>query len=35
MFMAFHSNGDRKRMLIAAFVSLWLIGLGVALALGN
>jgi hypothetical protein len=35
MFMAFHSSGERKRALIALFVSLWLIGMGVALVLGS
>ena len=35
MSMAFHSSGDRKRILITIFVALWLIGLGAALVWGS
>ena len=32
MFMAFHSNRQRKPLLIAVFLSLLLLGIGVGLA---
>ena len=34
MFMAFHSAGQRKPMLIAAALSLILLGIGVGLSFG-
>jgi hypothetical protein len=34
MFMAFHSTSRRKPVLIAIFLSLLLIGIGVGVALG-
>lgn len=34
MFMAFHSSPRRKPVLIAAFLSLLLVGIGIALRLG-
>jgi hypothetical protein len=33
MFMAFHSSAERKPILIAAAVSLLLLGIGIALSL--
>lgn len=35
MFMAFHSSPDRKPILIAAAISLLLLGVGLAFALGS
>ena len=34
MFMAFHSSDRRKPVLIAAFLSLLLLGIGMALSFG-
>ena len=34
MFMAFHSTGDRKPILIAALLSLLLLGIGIGLSFG-
>ena len=35
MFMAFHSSGRRRPLLIAAALSLLMVGLGVAVMLGG
>jgi hypothetical protein len=35
MFMAFHSSGRRKQLLIAAALSLLMIGLGIAVMFGG
>lgn len=35
MFMAFHTSGKRKQMLIAAALSLLMIGLGMAVMFGG
>ena len=34
MFMAFHSTRERSPLLIAAFLSLLLLGIGIGLSLG-